>query len=411
MTAGAVLNGRAGCKNYKLVPCSKKKKTSGEFFLPDELIFEILVRLPAYVLYNSTRYVCRQWYKIIYDPLFCKEQLLRSSTGLLMQDPCTPHTGEFAEFGEISATVTEINFMFPNRVLSTCNGLVLFRNPHDPSTLHVANPLTKQTVTVPPFKCHPDGSCISFACAYSKMEYKVLCTYGPDGGKHTCVMLTLGKDHAWKPINRQKLSDRGWSMVRDCPLSGGQFLYWADHLEKSVVALDVESELFIEFPSPAVWSCHSSILYVERERTLSCSVMTYCRSLADIFVLSDPMTGEWRMLYKIDFGAQKHLLTGMDHASFPPSRAESFFFAPVAWVNMGDVLVLYISTPSGIGGYYFAFNVKTGNFFKVGSKLYRTLKGFCCGNNSLVAVVVGAIDQNLCLNVILFLLVLRKFMS
>ncbi|KAF7142368.1 hypothetical protein RHSIM_Rhsim05G0189300 [Rhododendron simsii] len=128
------------------------------------------------------------------------------------------------------------------------------------------------------------------------MEYKVLCTYLSDGGKHNCVMLTLGKDHAWKPINRQKLSDQGWNMVRDCQLSGGQFLYWADHLEKSVVALDVESELFIEFSSPAVWSCHSSILYVERERTLSCSVMTYCRSLADIFVLPDPMTGEWRML-------------------------------------------------------------------------------------------------------------------
>ncbi|KAI8556578.1 hypothetical protein RHMOL_Rhmol05G0265000 [Rhododendron molle] len=89
------------------------------------------------------------------------------------------------------------------------------------------------------------GSCISFACAYSKMEYKVLCTYGPDGGKHNCVMLTLGKDHAWKPINRQKLSDRGWSMVRDCPLSVGQFLYWADHREQSVVALDVESALLI----------------------------------------------------------------------------------------------------------------------------------------------------------------------
>ncbi|XP_058215100.1 putative F-box/kelch-repeat protein At3g17540 [Rhododendron vialii] len=213
MTAGAVLNGRAGRKNYKLVPCSKKKKMSGESSLPDELIFDILVCLPAYVLYKSTRYVCWQWYEIIHDPLFCKEQLLRSSSSLLMQYSYTPHTGEFAEFGEMSATAIEINFMFPNRVLSTCNGLVLFCNPHDPSTLHVANPLTKQTVTVPPFKCHPDGSCISFACAYSKMEYKVLCTYGPDGGKHNCMMLTLGKDHAWKPIKSCLIEVGVWSEI------------------------------------------------------------------------------------------------------------------------------------------------------------------------------------------------------
>ncbi|XP_058215098.1 uncharacterized protein LOC131326360 [Rhododendron vialii] len=379
MTARAVLNGRAGCKNYKLVPCSKKK-VSGEPSLPDELIFYILVWLPAHVLYNSTRYVCWQWYKIIHDPLFCKEQLLHSSTGLLLQDHHVPHIAQFAEFGEMSATLTDIKFKFPSRVLSTCNGLVLFCNPHDPSTLHVANPLTKQTVTVPPLKCHPDGSCISFACAYSKMGYKVLCTYGPDGDKHNCVMLTLGKDNAWKQINRQKLSDRGWSMIKYRPFSIGQFLYWADRREKSVVVLDVESELFNEFRSPAVltWRSHTSIFYQRRGRTLSCSLMTKCRSLMDVLVLSDPTSGEWRMLYKIDFGAQKHLLTGMNHASFPPSGDEALLFVPIAWVNKGDVLVLYISRPSGYSGSYFAFNVKTGNFFKVGSKDYCVFD-VCCG--------------------------------
>ncbi|KAI8556553.1 hypothetical protein RHMOL_Rhmol05G0262400 [Rhododendron molle] len=294
MTAGAVLNGRAGRKNYKLVPCSKKK-VSGESSLPDELIFEILVSLPAHVLYNSTRYVCRQWYKIIHNPLFCKEQLLHSSTGLLLQDRHVPHIAQFAEFGEMSATPTDIKFMFPSRVLSTCNGLVLFRNPHDPSTLHLANPLTKQTDN----------------------------------------------------------------------FSTGLIV------EKSLLLLWMW-KLFNEFPSPAVLTLrsHTSIFYLQRGRTLSCSLMTECRSLMDVLVLSDPISGEWRMLYKIDFGAQKHLSTGMNHASFPPSRDEAPFFFPTAWVNEGDVLVLYISRPSGYSGSYFAFNVKTGNFFKVGSKDY-----------------------------------------
>lgn len=85
--------------------------------------------------------------------------------------------------------------------------IVLFLNPHDSTKLHVANPLTKQTVTLPTLiKSHPH---ILFACAYAKMEYKVLCIFRPDGGKHNCMMVTLGIDHAWRPINRPKFSDQG----------------------------------------------------------------------------------------------------------------------------------------------------------------------------------------------------------
>ena len=43
--------------------------------LPEEIIFYILVWLPADILYNSMRYVCQQWYRIIRDPLFIKEHL------------------------------------------------------------------------------------------------------------------------------------------------------------------------------------------------------------------------------------------------------------------------------------------------------------------------------------------------
>ncbi|KAF5951240.1 hypothetical protein HYC85_009184 [Camellia sinensis] len=144
MNAGKVSNGRVSCTRS----CSNKKKKSSIPSLPDEIIFCILAWLPADILYNSIRYVCRQWYNIINDPIFIKEQLLRCTTGLFIQQKRTPYRAQFVDFGKMNVALTEVNVPFPNTVLATCDGLVLFRDKQD--TLHVANPLTKQSLIVPP---------------------------------------------------------------------------------------------------------------------------------------------------------------------------------------------------------------------------------------------------------------------
>lgn len=72
-------------------------------------------------------------------------------------------------------------------------------------------------------------------------------------------MLTLGKDHAWKLIRREKLSDVCHKLWLNRTFSTGEFIYWARDTVSHVVALDVETEIFYEFPSPAV----SKILAVQ----------------------------------------------------------------------------------------------------------------------------------------------------
>ncbi|KAL3626458.1 hypothetical protein CASFOL_030007 [Castilleja foliolosa] len=54
--------------------------------LPDELVFEILVHLPAHDIYNAIMTVSRKWYQIIHTQSFVNTHLHRSNYGLLVQN-------------------------------------------------------------------------------------------------------------------------------------------------------------------------------------------------------------------------------------------------------------------------------------------------------------------------------------
>ncbi|XP_028084668.1 uncharacterized protein LOC114285773 [Camellia sinensis] len=358
MNAGKVSNGRVSCTRS----CSNKKKKSSIPSLPDEIIFCILAWRPAEILYNSIRYVCRQWYNIINDPIFIKEQLLRCTTGLFIQQKRTPYRAQFVDFGKMNVALTEVNVPFPNTVLATCDGLVLFRDKQD--TLHVANPLTKQSLIVPPFDCHPSYGLPYFSLVYARstMECKVLCIDKPYGcDVYKCMMITPGKDHAWKLINTNTFSDPTCRIFHHPPVFVEGLLYWGSRCFRCVVAWDIESEMFYEFPKPAVQSKPCIFHFVPMAKSLSCLVWSILQALFDVFVLSDPMSGEWRKLYKIELDVQKYRLNGI--LNKPVSWPGQNYFVPFAWADNGEVFLCLSETP----GHYVAHYVKTGETLIVGS--------------------------------------------
>ncbi|THG13392.1 hypothetical protein TEA_018006 [Camellia sinensis var. sinensis] len=162
------------------------------------------------------RYVCRQWYNIINDPLFIKEQFLCCTTGMFIQKTLSPYRAQFVGFGKMNVALTEVNVSFPNVGQATCDVLVLFMDEQD--ILHVANPLTKQSFIVPSFDCHHLYCLPYFLLVYARstMECKVLCIDKPYG------------------------------------FSVEGLIYWDGCAFPCVVAWDVESEMFYEFPRPAV---------------------------------------------------------------------------------------------------------------------------------------------------------------
>ncbi|XP_074309945.1 uncharacterized protein LOC141644342 [Silene latifolia] len=104
-----------------LAPCKRNKRLKCTLYLPSEIIFNILLFLPAKVLHQVVRYVCKQWYDIVNDPRFIKAHCQSSSAGLLFQNPMKIHHTYYIE-GDNS---TKIALPFRARIYGSINGPVL----------------------------------------------------------------------------------------------------------------------------------------------------------------------------------------------------------------------------------------------------------------------------------------------
>ncbi|XP_057496989.1 uncharacterized protein LOC130781691 isoform X2 [Actinidia eriantha] len=384
MNAGKTRNGNIKCGKFQSIACSNRKKKSCVASLPEEIVFFILVRLPADILYNSAQYVCWQWYSIIRNPCFIYEHLRRSTTsGLFIQYDMLPYTPCFAELGKTNATVTEVSFPFPIEVLASCDGLVLFRdrqNRDGPAlfsnkknmTIRVANPLIKKVATVPPLTVQGyHYSFFSLVRARSTREYKVVFAYGSNLRieDFDCMVVTLGKDHAWKLIkNNKKIHNSFRKLFCYRPLSKGGFLYWAHFDLPFVVTLDVESEMFYEFPSPVTLCVggYNAVYYLTRGKSLSCMVQFLGSPgimFWDVWDLCDPMSGEWKKLYRIEWDFKKSRSRQVFKGLLSRSVVKTVFL-PIAWVNNGEMVLFCVSCSPGP---YIAYNVKTGETFTFGS--------------------------------------------
>ncbi|KAG9150582.1 hypothetical protein Leryth_008051 [Lithospermum erythrorhizon] len=114
----------AAAMSFHMVLRSRvKKQLKSIAALPEEILFNILLLLPADVLYAVMRFVCRQCYMIINDPAFLNTHSLRPSSILLVQ--YREFDARFLLVGERDIKISDIKFQFPGRVMSSCNGLTL----------------------------------------------------------------------------------------------------------------------------------------------------------------------------------------------------------------------------------------------------------------------------------------------
>uniref|UniRef100_M8B0Y7 Uncharacterized protein n=1 Tax=Aegilops tauschii TaxID=37682 RepID=M8B0Y7_AEGTA len=144
-----------------------KTKTSIPY-LPDELVSEILPRIPVEPLLRF-RSVCKAWRGIIDEDSFHREHLRHQTSSLLVapwigenddDGPFASSTGEVTAAGfyqwdgkqQDAATLVHAMPNYHNKMealhsMAHCDGLVLL--PAD-DTVHVVNPATRRTITLPP---------------------------------------------------------------------------------------------------------------------------------------------------------------------------------------------------------------------------------------------------------------------
>ncbi|KAG5523619.1 hypothetical protein RHGRI_035424 [Rhododendron griersonianum] len=312
--------------------CPDESIESKIISLPKELMFNILVLLPADVLYNVMRYLCFQWCKIIHEPVFIKAHLLRSSAaGLFIQYRSAPHNAYYVDTGTRDVTVTRLNFQISSRARSTG-------------------------------------------------EYKVVGTY-QENGVWYCGIITVGKDLTWRTVDTQDICvDKRRPLIHR-PFSTRGYVYWANMGRSNLFTLDVETEVFLEFPVPESSRQGRLIWYKEVGNFLGCMFWCSYSYVFEVLVLADPKTGEWKNLYKFDLNGKRKMISLSLIKKTSPKNLE---LKPVAWVNNGEVVVF--TTYDRASTSYIAYNVETGETYSFDMCEQNRCTPFWCPHvNSLVS--------------------------
>lgn len=251
--------------------------------LSDEIVVEILVRLPVKYLLRCTS-VCKAWRAIVSDPVFIHTHL-RSSASRCEQDPAFLITPITFDPGEASQTTFSSHIRFyqwqqgaPNGgkaamfkhakdfagefnqfcYFAHCDGLVLA--PTD-TKLYLFNPATRDTITLPdserndlrnrPRACH----CTGLGRDPHTGKYKVVQAFfraiyaGVITNVHLMGMevLTIGGDAVWRETTRPPYPVVSWQPV----LHIKGFMYWRidgyhheDEAPRGLLRLSLADESF-----------------------------------------------------------------------------------------------------------------------------------------------------------------------
>ncbi|KZV28842.1 nuclear transcription factor Y subunit C-2 [Dorcoceras hygrometricum] len=322
--------------------CCKRQKRC----LPQEMVFHILLQLPAQVIGDVMRHVCREWNLMIRSPDFIHHHLRNSKCGILLQQFGTNHNAIYVEIRRGCVEIFKFDCGLKRLGSTGCNGLVLSCHSKYRDVICVSNPLTKQQVFLPPY-FHDIGFLRQFALAFveASMEYKVVDAFGL--GSFTTMriaMLTIGVDRVWRHIDIEHLALTTGDAPRGFPLVTGGYVHWIGRT--FVLTLNVETETFYKFPMPPLEKRIGEFLPMGSNLSVVYGSNVFFK---DVWEMNSE-TGEWTKLFSFDLEPVHY-------------RLKDFFgkyeelIVPMGWLAVREVLAfttLYDQTR------FIAYNFKTG---------------------------------------------------
>ncbi|KAK3040383.1 hypothetical protein RJ639_026788 [Escallonia herrerae] len=376
-----VVGGSHMSMNCNLNDCSTRRKSkrtrktkAGLPILPEEVIFNILLWLPAKVIYDVMRCVCREWYNIIRDSNFINAHLLQSTSGLLIYNCRFPELAHFVEMKDSDVTVTEERYPLPISVCATCNGLVLYLDDLTMSRLYVANFVTKQQMLLP-LVTHTDAIFCSLAYSASTREYKVVHNYTDIKGNFCFEILTVGVDKAWRPVRTEHLCCANLRTICSISVCIGKFMYWAGGSSPCILSLDVETDRLSLLPIPKGCNVRKDLIAMGN---FLCMTTVLSELSWDIWLLIDVKTGEWTKLHTIDLEDHRYVCERM----LDPDKLPLY---PVASLNNGELLIFHGKLPSKTR---ISLNVKRNSSTSILSSLWCQCLPAPCPQPGLIEVML-----------------------
>ncbi|KAL3615445.1 hypothetical protein CASFOL_041106 [Castilleja foliolosa] len=361
---------------YYLRTC--KRLESNINSLPDDIVFDILVQIPAQDIYSAVRPVCRKWYQMIHTHKFVNTHLHHSTYGLLLQKRVSQSieltSMSLSRQGQIE--LTRLNYEPEYHIwCSSCNGLILESEPSYNPILHISNPVTMQSFYLPRPVYPLSGlyfRCSAIAYASLSMQYKVVQVYFQEI-QWGCIILTVGVDETWRRVCTQHLSPKAKENLMYAPLTTEGFVHWFKN-SKYVLTLNVETEIITKYLAP---SSGDRLYYFSTAKYLSLLIADASRELSWEVWEMKPETGEWTQLPGIDLKDRFGLLSECDTIYKLSAAYISSSLVPVGWLEYKEVLLYRV--PLGI---CVAWNIRLKEYEFI--ELDSNLHGFFTHRNSLL---------------------------
>ncbi|KAL6513750.1 hypothetical protein OROHE_019610 [Orobanche hederae] len=257
-----------------------------DMFLPDDLIFQILIRLPIKTLLRF-KCVCRIWRSTIEDPIFIDRHMKRG----LHLEPVYKEDQDT----EYSAVITVRGV-----TLETRNSNYK-RRPPPPPQQRLRNHATREILNLPsaPPEGGRKGNCTTMSYILQTNELKVVYIDSMIQGNGNNVLiyniLSLGTDSSkWKRFDSSFLCNRR-NVVRRTSRLGGTVFYNMRFTNQLlyIECLDLENETItsIEVPRHSFYDSEHIITHINWNGKLALASVE--QEELNVRVLEDHMNREW----------------------------------------------------------------------------------------------------------------------
>ncbi|CAA0816161.1 Unknown protein [Striga hermonthica] len=353
--------------------CSRRKRPITDIdSLSDELLMEVLARVPGKELYEA-RLVCREWYHLLHTRDFMRFYLQHAPYGLLFE--CTI-LGSYLMLsqGGVRVEITKLGYKRRLHIASSCNGLWLGNQLGDRDNLYVTNPTTGQVVLLPPLVNRVQSGFHAMGYVPASMEYKAVIFWPASEieKRMHCYILNVGVDKSWRKVEFESTTP----LRMDRLMISEGFMHWTHPPTNQVSTLNLETEIFTETPGPIPLGGAGNVnnIYLWTGRYLSL-LRCYGDNSWDIWEMSRPERGEWRK--KVDFSLAAHKgrfeQLGLRHDDL---------LIPVGWVKYLELLALK-SDDKEHWTFVFLCNLVTQEFDKIELPLYMPLCSIMVHTSSL----------------------------
>ncbi|KAJ4704515.1 F-box domain containing protein [Melia azedarach] len=282
-------------------------------YLSEEIIFQVLTRVPATYLHDKFRYMCKPWHNLISSTGFIAQNTQQNKSELLVLVPCTMkkvklnYQVKVLEMDDKTLDFNLTNALLPRtrEIRSSCNGLILVNDPNHSRSLCVMNMLTKSSLTLPacPSYCRHEKCAAALGFDQSAEEYKVVHMYADHLGFE--IFTLGGSDNAWKKIRGPfKFSHErpyiiGHFKWSDPVSINGQVFHWNVDSNNYIVSMDISDEI----PRKTVLPIHHGrnmhrFKFLEMGGKLA--LLYYVSNIQiDVWILEDFLGQNWMKTHRI----------------------------------------------------------------------------------------------------------------